>query len=719
MLRRIFCKLLLVAIVIVSLLALSSTVMAQGRSEEAFEHVKAVQERYTKVLMAKPGVVGTAVGLNDKGRHDVIVLLEKDGVPGIPQELEQVPVRRIVSGKIYAYVDRTVRFPRPVPIGVSTGHPDITAGTIACRVYDDEDGNGIRDVGEAVFALSNNHVYADENNGIPWVDNVLQPGPYDGGVDPDDEIGVLIDFEPIDFSGGINVIDAAIALSSISKLDNSTPSDGYGTPKSTTATPGFLQSVQKYGRTTGLTSGMVFGANSAVNVQYSSGVAYFENQIMIYGNFSAGGDSGSLVVTDPGKEPVGLLFAGGGAYTFANPIDPVLTRFDVKIDSSEGPADNPPTVDITNPTDGATVSGTVVITAEATDDDGVTQVEFFVDATSIDIDTSAPYGVAWDSTTFADGLYIITATATDTTGQTASDSIMVLVFNENSPPIVVITNPFDGDTFPSGSSILFEGMASDFEDGDLTDNIGWISSIDGPIGTGGSFFAILSDGSHTITAEVTDSGGESGIYSITVTVVATPENEPPTVTLTSPANGSTFDSGASIFFEGTANDAEDGDLTASINWTSSIDGSIGTGGNFFAILSDGSHTITAEVTDSGGKTGSDSVTITVETPLEEPTTVSVDSINYDTQGGRGGTKHLLIDVVLVDNLGSPVSGASVSIEAVNGGSWTSTSTTGIDGVVVFKLSNAPSGSYTTTVTGVSAAGLTWDGVTPPNVYIKP
>jgi len=88
-------------------------------------------------------------------------------------------------------------------------------------------------------------------------------------------------------------------------------------------------------------------------------------------------------------------------------------------------------------------------------------------------------------------------------------------------------------------------------------------------------------------------------------------NDAPSVTITSPDNNSTFDSGTTIDFAGTANDTEDGVLTASLSWDSSLDGHIGDGGSFDAILSDGDHTITAEVTDSGGKTGKDSVKITV------------------------------------------------------------------------------------------------------------
>ena len=69
----------------------------------------------------------------------------------------------------------TERCQRAVPIGVSTGHPDITAGTIGARVTD----------GTNVFALSNNHVYANENNTTTGA-NGLQPGPIDGGANPDD-----------------------------------------------------------------------------------------------------------------------------------------------------------------------------------------------------------------------------------------------------------------------------------------------------------------------------------------------------------------------------------------------------------------------------------------------------------------------------------------------------------------------------------------------------
>lgn len=231
-------------------------------------------------------------------------------------------------------VDPTARFDRPVPIGVSTGHPDITAGTIGCRVTD----------GTNVYALSNNHIYANSNEATIG-DNVLQPGDYDGGIDPDDAIGTLYAFEVIEFGPrGSNTIDAAIAEIIIDKVDgvatprvgNATPDGGYEIPKSIPVDAELDQLVQKYGRTTGLTQGKVTGVDGAFRVHYSSGFAIFVGQIVIEGiegaEFSAGGDSGSLIVTDPEKKPVGLLFAGGGGLTIANPIDAVLSAFGVDID---------------------------------------------------------------------------------------------------------------------------------------------------------------------------------------------------------------------------------------------------------------------------------------------------------------------------------------------------------------------------------------------------
>lgn len=312
--------------------------VGKGVPQTALDRVMAIQNGHSQALMHIPGVVGTATTIDEAGIPTIVVLTEEAAVQGIPGNLDGVPVETVVSGKITARikpektshspsVNPAARFPRPVPIGVSTGHFSITAGTISARV---------KDTGGRLYALSNNHVYADEG-AAKTGDNVLQPGPYDGGLNPADAIGTLAAFSPIRFNGSPNTIDAAIALSSAAILGTATPANGYGKPKSVTRAAQIRQPVMKYGRTTGLTRGKVYAINATVNVGYDSGTALFTGQIIITpGSFSAGGDSGSLIVSaengDNYRKPVGLLFAGSQSITIANPIGPVLDYFGITID---------------------------------------------------------------------------------------------------------------------------------------------------------------------------------------------------------------------------------------------------------------------------------------------------------------------------------------------------------------------------------------------------
>jgi len=94
--------------------------------------------------------------------------------------------------------------------------------------------------------------------------------------------------------------------------------------------------------------------------------------------------------------------------------------------------DAPPVVMITSPTNNSTVSGNAVnLIANATDDAGVSRVEFFVNEISIGVDTNGSDGWSylWNSTSVANGTYTVRATATDTSGQTTSSSITVTVSN--------------------------------------------------------------------------------------------------------------------------------------------------------------------------------------------------------------------------------------------------------------------------------------------------
>ncbi len=314
-----------------------------------------VQDAHSDVLMAVPGVAGTATGVRGDGRAAVVIFTEHASVGGLPQTLDGVPVIVRVSGKFYprhhrpghtkggddgtgdpppdsgGCPDDTTAKSRPACIGTSTGHPDITAGTIGVRVTDS---------GGGVYALSNNHVYADENRAARG-DAVIQPGAFDGGTSLSDDIGTLHEYEPIVFSQlAANLMDAAIAMTTADQLGQSTPPFGYGVPCTQTVGAVINMKVKKVGRTTGQTEGSVYALNATVDVSYDAGVARFVDQIIITpGNFSAGGDSGSLVVASGkgrnrniDRKPVGLLFAGSNLFTIANPIGPVLQRFGVTID---------------------------------------------------------------------------------------------------------------------------------------------------------------------------------------------------------------------------------------------------------------------------------------------------------------------------------------------------------------------------------------------------
>ena len=106
--------------------------------------------------------------------------------------------------------------------------------------------------------------------------------------------------------------------------------------------------------------------------------------------------------------------------------------------TTPAPPDNPPQVTITNPADGATVSGTVNITANATDDIGVAKVWFYIDGIGTYTDTVAPYAWSWDTTGYTNGPHSIKVRAYDTSNQYNDSDITVTV--NNPPPQVTIAN---------------------------------------------------------------------------------------------------------------------------------------------------------------------------------------------------------------------------------------------------------------------------------------
>ncbi|MCY1018218.1 PHB depolymerase family esterase [Pyxidicoccus sp. MSG2] len=107
----------------------------------------------------------------------------------------------------------------------------------------------------------------------------------------------------------------------------------------------------------------------------------------------------------------------------------------------------PPTVNVTAPANGATVSGTVTVTASASDAVGVARVEFLVDGSTVSTDTAAPYEFAWNSTGVSNGTHTLGARAFDAAGNQATDNdTSVTVSNSGTPtPVTVSFTSITGD----------------------------------------------------------------------------------------------------------------------------------------------------------------------------------------------------------------------------------------------------------------------------------
>ena len=331
---------------------------ALSKDNPGVKRAMEVQDRNTERFLAKHGVVGTGTGLDAEGNPAVIVFTERElGKDVVPTSLEGIPVIERVVGEVEPVGMKgggntkstastkkvppgqtststptpNSRHPRPVPIGVSTGNIIACGGgTIGLRVRN----------GDNYYAISCNHVWG-RLNAAQVGESIVQPGGLDVACAAiaTDIVATVADLEPIvHLSTANNIMDAVLVATSTANMGNSTPVDGYGIPSSTPVDPMVGMSVQKYGRTTGLTAGKISAINVTLGLNYGYGTARFVGQIAIEPSrnkavFVDSGDSGSLVVTDDDSaSPVGLVFAKAGDLTYANPIKPILARFNVVVD---------------------------------------------------------------------------------------------------------------------------------------------------------------------------------------------------------------------------------------------------------------------------------------------------------------------------------------------------------------------------------------------------
>ncbi len=188
-----------------------------------------------------------------------------------------------------------------------------------------------------------------------------------------------------------------------------------------------------------------------------------------------------------------------------------------------------------------------------------------------------------------------------------------------------------------------------------------------------------------------------------------PVNSAPVVTITAPPDGQNFPSNTNISFQGTAFDNPDGDISADLVWYSDQHPNpIGTGASFSTVLADGTHNITASVTDSGNLSGSDSVTITVGNP-QPGNTMHVSAIDM-TYSVKGKNYDVRTTVTIVDQTGAPVANATVDLRLTlpDTSSVTGSGATNGQGQVTFSYKSRQIGTYTATVTGVTHSGFTYN-----------
>jgi C1A family cysteine protease len=214
----------------------------------------------------------------------------------------------------------------------------------------------------------------------------------------------------------------------------------------------------------------------------------------------------------------------------------------------------PPIVNITSPTNGSSVSGTVIIQVNATDNIAVASISLSVDGTIIGTSNTAPYSFSW---TASNGSHTIVATAKDAAGNSASNSISVsqnVVSADVTAPTVSITSPASGSSVSGTVNVSISA----------SDNVGIKSvalSVDGIVVS--SLTAApynfswnttnLADGNHSLSAKATDAAGNVNTSTITVakntTITTLPSGTlPSSVSLSMPAVGNQGSEGCCVSF---------------------------------------------------------------------------------------------------------------------------------------------------------------------------
>ena len=186
-----------------------------------------------------------------------------------------------------------------------------------------------------------------------------------------------------------------------------------------------------------------------------------------------------------------------------------------------------PTVSLTAPANGATVSGTINVTATASDNVGVVGVQFLLDGNNLGAeDTTAPYSVSWNTSTATNGAHVLTARARDAADNSTTSAArnVTVAAPDTSAPTVAITSPTNNaqvvdivnvtadasdNVGVAGVQFLVDGVNSGVEDTTAPYVLAWDSRG-------------VANGAHTLTARARDAAGNSTLSAaVTVNVANT------------------------------------------------------------------------------------------------------------------------------------------------------------------------------------------------------
>jgi Bacterial Ig domain/Kelch motif/Galactose oxidase, central domain len=188
---------------------------------------------------------------------------------------------------------------------------------------------------------------------------------------------------------------------------------------------------------TGLTAVAVSGSQINLNWSPSTDLVGVAGYVVRRGGSPVANVTSSFSYQDTGLSQMTSYTYTVAAYDAAGNVSGLSTPVTIRTPGSDT---TPPVVSVTAPMSGGTVSGTVTVTANATDNVAVSSVQFQLDGTNLGnpVTGAGPnYSISWNTTSVANGAHTLNAIATDTSGNSATSSESVTVNNVALPPPVI------------------------------------------------------------------------------------------------------------------------------------------------------------------------------------------------------------------------------------------------------------------------------------------